>query len=111
MIRPGSCDTNCISCALRTIGRSHFLQIPQTAPLRLTLMSCDGSCFLLFSLLKQCFYPLCFVLSQASPKDCQLVPVFASLVHFRQTAFQYPLSRCPDSRLSPRRRILPVRYL
>jgi len=48
MIRPGSCDTNCISCALQMIGRSRFLQIPQTRLLRLTLLLCDGSWFLLF---------------------------------------------------------------
>src|SRR4051794_40073535 len=48
MIQPGSCDTNCISCALQTIGRSRFLQIPQTGLLRQTLLSCDGSWFLLF---------------------------------------------------------------
>jgi hypothetical protein len=45
------------------IARWHCLQIPQTAPLRLTLTSCDGSWLLLFSLLNQYFYPLSIVSS------------------------------------------------
>src|SRR3954454_24383061 len=74
MIQPGSCDTSCISCALQTIGRSRFLQIPQTGLLRQTLLSCDGSWFLLFSLLKQCFYPLCMVSSPRLLSLCRSCP-------------------------------------